>query len=78
LNCLLITKRPQNILKMLPPGWDEGWPNVWLGVSVENMAEAKRRIPSLLSVPAVHHFGSCEPLLEPLDLTPWLGKGKLD
>jgi protein gp37 len=69
LDWLLLTKRPQNIAKMLPasPAWP--WPNVWLGTTVENQIEAERRIPGLLSVPAHRRFLSCEPLLGPLDLT---------
>jgi protein gp37 len=69
LDWLLLTKRPQNILKMLPPNWGEGYPNVWLGTTVENQQEAERRIPPLLTIPAVVRFLSCEPLLGPLDLT---------
>lgn len=77
LDWLLLTKRPQNIKKFLPDEWDGGvwgwpWSNVWLGTTVENQEEADRRIPHLLSVPAVVHFVSCEPLLGQLDLTPWL------
>jgi protein gp37 len=73
LDWLLLTKRPQNIAKMLPqssslPAWGEGWPNVWLGTTVENQAEAERRIPHLLAVPAAKRFLSCEPLLEPVAL----------
>ncbi len=74
LDWLLLTKRPQNIAKMLPdhgmlPRWGAGWPNVWLGTTVENEDEADRRIPYLLKVPAVKRFLSCEPLLGPIDLT---------
>lgn len=65
----LLTKRPQNIVKMLPADWGKGYPNVWLGTTVENQTEADRRIPHLLSVPAAVRFLSCEPLLGPLDLT---------
>lgn len=43
-------------------------PNVWLGTTVENQAEADRRIPHLLAVPAVVRFLSCEPLLGPVNL----------
>lgn len=73
LDWLLLTKRPQNIAKMLPesygmPEWGEGWPNVWLGTTVENQQEADRRILHLLTVPAIIHFLSCEPLLGPVDL----------
>ena len=47
-------------------------PNVWLGVSVEDQAAADDRIPELLDTPAAVRFLSCEPLLEPVDLEPWL------
>lgn len=69
LDWLLLTKRPQNIAKMLPAHWGEGWPNVWLGTTVENQDEANRRIPKLCDVPARLRFLSCEPLLGQLDLT---------
>lgn len=68
LTWMLLTKRPQNVAGMLPDGWGDGWPNVWLGTTVENQAEADRRIPHLLAVPAKLRFLSCEPLLGPVDL----------
>lgn len=64
----LLTKRPQNIKKMLPPDWGNGWHNVWLGQTVENRKTAGN-IWHLLKVPAVVHFLSVEPLLESIDLT---------
>jgi len=73
LDWLLLTKRPQNIAKMLPDVWGTGWPNVWLGTTAENQAEADRRIPHLLAAPAAVRFISAEPLLGPIDLTTiWL------
>lgn len=69
---LLLTKRPQNISKMLPTGVDLPawpWPHVWLGTTVENQEEADRRIPHLLATPAAVRFLSCEPLLGTVDLT---------
>ena len=33
LNWLMLTKRPQNIDKMLPADWGDGYRNVWLGVT---------------------------------------------
>jgi protein gp37 len=76
LDWLLLTKRPQNIRKMLPAGWP--WPHVWLGVTAENKVEASRRIPLLLRIPAARRFISAEPLLEPIDISPWLGPGAID
>lgn len=73
LDWLLLTKRPQNIQGMLPAEWlTRRRPNVWLGTTVENQDEADRRIPHLLRVPARVHFLSCEPLLGPLNIEPWL------
>lgn len=50
------------------------WPpeNCWLGVSVEDQARADERIPSLLSTPAAVRFISFEPLLGPVDVTPYI------
>lgn len=47
-------------------------PNVWLGVSTEDQATADERIPLLLQAPAAVRFISAEPLLGPIDLSPWL------
>jgi protein gp37 len=54
----------------IPPRWP--LPNVWLGVSVETQQWADIRIPALLETPAAVRFLSCEPLLSPVDLDPWL------
>jgi protein gp37 len=49
---LILTKRPQNFRRMLPPDWGEGYPNVWLGVTAENRRETDRRLPILCRTPA--------------------------
>ena len=36
LDWLLLTKRPQNISKMLPSDWGLGTSNVWLGITAED------------------------------------------
>lgn len=73
LDWLLLTKRPQMAARMLPDDWGSGWPNVWLGTSVENQTEADRRIPHLLAIPAAVRFLSCEPLIGPVTLGAALG-----
>jgi protein gp37 len=66
---LLLTKRPENILRMVPPAWLVKWPaHIWVGTTVENQACADERIPHLLQVPARVRFLSCEPLLGPVSL----------
>ena len=47
-------------------------PHIWLGVSAENQQMADSRIPPLLTIPAPVRFISAEPLLGPIDLTPYL------
>lgn len=59
----LLTKRPQNIRKMLPRDWDDGYANVWLGTTAEDQAAYKQRCKHLFSVPAAIRFVSYEPAL---------------
>lgn len=71
LDWLLLTKRPQCVERLAP--WTEIWPqNVWLGTTIENQRWAEKRLPHLLARPAAVHFVSCEPLLGPMDIAPWL------
>ncbi len=44
-------------------------PNLWLGVTVCNQAEADAKIPLLLQTPAAKRFVSVEPMLGAVDLT---------
>src|SRR3990167_1919352 len=63
----ILTKRPSRIARHLPTDWDNGYPNVWLGTSVESQ-EWLMRIRVLNDVPARIHFVSAEPLLGSLAL----------
>lgn len=86
LDWLLLTKRPENVLRMTrrwtPENYGPEWPaNIWLGTSVENQEYADKRIPELLKIPAKIRFLSMEPLLGPVDIgrwlcCPWCGEGK--
>jgi protein gp37 len=87
LDWLLLTKRPENLNRMLPRQWIY-WPlrSVWLGTSVEDQRAADERIPLLLQTPAAVRFLSCEPLLGRIELSDvsgwrdaarWLGRMNL-
>ena len=74
---LLLSKRPENVIDMVPRWWmpdipsevGGGWPaNVWIGATVEDQRRADERIPYLLRIPAPVRFLSVEPLLGPVDL----------
>lgn len=69
LDWLLLTKRIGNAMEMLPQDWRYRYPNVWLGATVVNQAEADRDIVKMLAVPARLHFLSMEPLLEMVDIS---------
>lgn len=66
----ILTKRAERIAAHLPENWGEGWPNVWLGVSVENQRHAYRAA-MLADLPAHLRFVSAEPLLGPVTLGWW-------
>ena len=74
----VLTKRPG----LAVAWWNEyrgefgdTWPaNVWMGTSVESQKYAPR-LTVLARVPAPIRFVSAEPLLGPVDLTPWLDAG---
>lgn len=79
LDWLLLTKRVGNASKMLADirhNSDQElsvldmmpWPNVWIGATITNQAEADRDIPKLMRVPAYRHFLSIEPMLGQIDL----------
>lgn len=81
LDWLLLTKRIGNVDKLVDAAgslmpevlvWPK--PNVWLGATICNQAEADRDIPKLLSAPAAKRFLSMEPLLGPVDLTALAGE----
>jgi protein gp37 len=68
LDWLVLTKRPENIARMLPPDWRDGYPNVWLGTTAEDQSRFDLRWKRLKIVPAVIRFISYEPALGPVRL----------
>jgi len=67
LDWLLLTKRPENIGKMLPTNWNVAdYHNVWLGTTCEDQPNYDRRWPILSKIPAAIHFISYEPAIGPL------------
>lgn len=87
LDWLLLTKRIGNVRSMIEQAmsdlnendperlwiWgNDPWPNVWIGATVVNQAEADRDIPKLLAIPASVRWLSMEPLLGAVDLRDYL------
>lgn len=80
LDWLLLTKRPENIARMIDdalrpligtvfgPWYGKGWPNVWLGFTAEDQAHFDRRWPIIRDIPAAVRFCSYEPAIGMLRL----------
>jgi protein gp37 len=75
-------KRMAEYFSAIQDGWidfgenrDSPPPFVWLGVTVSTQAEADEKIPILLQMPAAVRFVSIEPMLEGIDITPYLSDG---
>ena len=66
----LLTKRPQNIQKMLPADWgSKGYSNVWLGFTAEDQSRFDQRKRFLSLIPARVWFVSYEPAIGPLRIS---------
>lgn len=65
---IMLTKRPESVWRR----YHTMLPNLWLGVTVCNQAEADAKIPILLKIPAAKRFISVEPTLGPVDLRLYL------
>jgi len=77
LDWCLLTKRPENIRRMVPDSWMEGgWPpHAWPMTTVECQEVAKPRLDALAALPTHVTGVSLEPLLGPVDLRPWMWAG---
>jgi protein gp37 len=73
LDFFIITKRIARFCDTLPGDWGAGYDNVTVYSTVENQAMADSRLPILLTAPLRHKGIACEPLLERLDLSRYLG-----
>ena len=74
---LIITKRIHRFRVSLPDDWGAGYDNVAIGCTCENQDMANYRMPIFLSLPIKYRYVICEPILEKIDLSPWLHSGKI-
>lgn len=68
----LITKRIDRFALCKPDDWGEGYENVTIAVTTENQPMADYRLPIYLALPMTRRVIVCEPLLETIDLAPYL------
>ena len=74
LKFIMFTKRVERIAECLPEGWGDGsnYSHVTIGCTCENQRRADQRMPVFLALPIKHRVVICEPLLEKIDMSPYL------
>jgi len=78
LHFVFFTKRIERLPFCLPADWRDGYENVTVGCTCENQDRADFRLPIFLSVPVAHRVIVCEPLLGPIDLSPYLSREAIE
>ncbi|MDO5536509.1 MAG: DUF5131 family protein [Desulfovibrionaceae bacterium] len=76
LNFFIVTKRPDRFFAGLPLDWGDGWENVHLCCTCENQEQTDRRMPVFLELPLRRRSIIHEPMLEAIDIQPWLAKAR--
>ncbi|MDE6369492.1 MAG: phage Gp37/Gp68 family protein [Muribaculaceae bacterium] len=72
------TKRIDRLAQCLPDDWGEGYDNVAIGCTIENQDRADYRLPIFLNAPIRHRLIIAAPLLERIDLRPYLDLAKIE
>lgn len=73
LNFLMITKRIDRFLVNLPEDWGDGYDHVTICCTMENQDRANYRMPLYKEAPIKHKIIICEPILERINLQPYIG-----
>ena len=69
---LFLTKRIERFEACIPPDWGDGYENVVVCCTVENQETADRRLPVFARLPIRHRQITAQPLLEGIDIEPYL------
>lgn len=72
LQFLFLTKRIERFMECIPPDWGDGYDNVIVSCTVENQDRADYRLNLFAGLPIRHKNIVCQPLIGPIDLSPYL------
>lgn len=64
--------------RKLPEDWGSGYKNVTVVCVCESQKQADRQIPVFLKTPICHREIKVDPLVEKMELEPWLAGGKIE
>lgn len=74
LHFYFITKRPDRFFEGLPSDWGDGYDNVTICCTCENQLWADKRLPVFLGLPIRHKEIIHEPMVEAINISPYLEK----
>lgn len=77
LHFIFLTKRIERFMHCIPDDWGMGYDNVTVGCTIENQQTADIRLSLFNTLPIKHKNIICQPLLAPIDLTPYLSNVEL-
>ena len=69
---LFLTKRIERFEACIPDDWGSGYENVVVGCTIENQKNADRKLPLFQSLPIRHKCITAQPLLESIQIEPYL------
>ena len=75
---IIATKRVERIKYHLPDDWGDGYDNVTISVDGETQERADYRMPIFRDTPIKHRYIFVSPILEYVDLTPYLKDDKIE
>lgn len=72
LEFFIITKRIVRFLDCIPDDWGNGYDNVTVACTIENQKQCDLRMPVFCTLPIKKKHVIAEPLLSPIDMSPYL------
>lgn len=72
LHFIFLTKRIERFETCIPSDWNDGYDNITVGCTVENQDRADYRLAIFRDLPIKHKNIICQPLIENIDITPYL------
>lgn len=72
LTFLFLTKRIERFLQCIPQDWNHGYDNVIVCCTIENQANADKRLTIFKDLPIKHKCITAQPLLEEIDIENYL------
>ena len=77
LHFIFLTKRINRLETVLPQDWNQGYPNITIGVSVATQQEVDEKLPLLNNVPIQHRNIILQPLIEQVNIEAYLDNVEL-